>query len=94
MADINAAEIITQGAAAAGFAKILVDLVKASPIPAASAALPVLALLFSEGCAFLLFGASGGAFTSANIMLTSLVGIAATAGAIGGTMLQNKVNQP
>ncbi len=94
MADpINAAEIVTQGAAAAGFAKILVDLVKMSPLPFAGAALPVLAFLFSEVCAFLLFAASGGVFTSASISLTVLVGIAATAGAIGLTAAHNKGNE-
>lgn len=87
------AEIITQGAAAAGFAKVLVDLVKLSAIPSPSAILPILAFIFSEACAFLLSLANGGTFTKQSVSVTILIGIAATAGAIGITEAQNRANK-
>ena len=90
----SASEIVTQGAAAAGFAKVLVDIVKMSPIPSPSAVVPVLAFLFSEGCAFLLALAGDTTFTKPAIALTLLVGIAATAGAMGITIAQEKANPP
>lgn len=93
MAEIGAADMVTQGAAAAGFAKILVDLVKMSPIPSPSIVLPIFAFIFSEASAFLLFMANGGTFTSQNVALTVLIGIAATAGAIGITAAQNQANK-
>lgn len=91
---MSTTDIITQGAATAGFAKVLVDLVKMSPIPSPSAVLPALAFLFSEACAFLLAGSDAATvFDRPTVMLTVLVGIAATAGAIGMTEAQNKANQ-
>ena len=91
---MDAADIITQGAAAAGFAKILVDLVKMSPLPSPSAVLPVFAFFFSQGCAFLAVAAKDTAvFNRPTIAATILVGIAATAGAIGLTAAQNKANK-
>lgn len=90
---INAGDIITQGAAAAGFAKILVDLIKVSPIPSPSVIIPVFAFICSEGCAFLLFMANGGVLTSQSIALTALLGIAATAGAIGITAAQKQADK-
>jgi hypothetical protein len=93
MATLGAADIVTQGAAAAGFAKVLVDLIKLSPVPSPSIVLPIFAFICSEGCAFLLFLANGGAFTSQSIAICALVGIAATAGAIGMTAAQNKANE-
>ena len=90
---MDAADIITQGAAAAGFAKILVDLVKMSPLPSPSAVVPVLAFVFSEGCAFLLAMAGGAQFDRATIAVVALAGIGATAGAIGLTAAQNQANK-
>lgn len=89
---MTAAEILTQGAAASAFAKILVDLVKVSPLPSPSLLLPVLALVFSEAMAFLLFATGTEPFTRQAIAQTILVGVAATAGAIGTTALQNRSN--
>lgn len=90
---MDAADIITQGVAAAGFAKILVDLVKMSPIPATSAMLPILAFLFSEGCAFLLAGTNAETvFDRPTIFTVILVGVGATAGAIGSTALQTRAD--
>lgn len=90
MEPLSAAGIITQGAAAAGFAKILVDLIKMSPIPSPSVVLPIFAFLCSEMMAFLLFLAGGGALTTSSIALNALVGVAATAGAIGMTETQKQ----
>lgn len=86
---MDATEIITQGAAAAGFAKILVDLVKMSPVYSPPALLPILAFVFSEACAFLLAGTSSATvFDRATIFKVVLIGIGATAGAIGMTEAQ------
>lgn len=91
---MDASQIITQGAAAAGFAKILVDLVKMSPLPSPASMLPPLAFVFSEGCAFLLAAAADTTvFNRQTIATVVLVGIGATAGAIGLTAAQNKANQ-
>jgi ABC-type Fe3+-siderophore transport system permease subunit len=90
---MDATAIITQGAAASVFAKVLVDVVKVSPVPSPGIVLPVLAFIFSEGAAFLLLMASVEPFTRQSVSLTVLVGIAATAGAMGTTALQNQANQ-
>ena len=91
---MDAQSIITQAAAAAGFSKILVDLVKMSPVYSPSALLPILAFIFSEGCAFLLAGTDPGVvFDRSTIFTTALVGIGATAGAIGITAAQNQANK-
>lgn len=91
---MDAADIITQGAAAAGFAKILVDLVKMSPLPIVSKVLPVLAFIFSEGCAFLLAGTNSAVvFDRPTIFITILVGIGATAGATALTLTQTKADR-
>ena len=93
MEPLSAAEIVTQGAAAAGFAKILVDLIRMSPIPSPSVVLPIFAFFCSEGMAFLLFLAGGGSLTTSSTALTVLVGVAATAGAIGMTEAQKHSNK-
>lgn len=86
---MEAQDIITQGAAAAVFAKILVDLVKMSPVYSPPALLPILAFVFSEGCAFLLAGIDPSVvFDRSTIFATVLIGIGATAGAIGVTEAQ------
>ncbi len=90
---MQATDIVTQGAAAAVFAKVLVDVVKMTPIPSPRAILPLLAFLFSEASAFLLAAASDATFNRPTIALEILVGVAATAGAIGVTEAQNKANQ-
>lgn len=86
---MDAQTIITQGVAASAFAKILVDLVKMSPVYSPPALLPILAFVFSEGCAFLLAGIDPSVvFDRATIFATVLIGIGATAGAIGITEAQ------
>lgn len=91
---MDAQEIITQGAATAGFAKILVDLVKMSPVYSPPAALPILAFVFSEACAFLLAGTSASVvFDRPTIFATILIGIGAAAGAMGITAAQNQANK-
>jgi hypothetical protein len=91
---LDAADIVTQGAAAAGFAKILVDLVKLSPLPTVSKALPVLAFIFSESCAFLLAATNPDTvFDRPTISVIVLVGIGATAGAIAITTTQTKADR-
>lgn len=91
---MDPADIVTQGAAAAGFAKILVELVKMTTLVASRNALPILAFIFSEGCAFLLAAASSDTvFNRQSIALTVLVGIGATAGAIAATALQTKADR-
>lgn len=88
---MDAQDIITQGAAAAGFAKILVDLIKMSPVYSPPALLPILAFVFSEGAAFLLAGTdSSVVFDRSTIFTTILIGIGATAGAIGLTEAQKQ----
>lgn len=86
-------DFVTQGAAAAGFAKVLVDLIKLSPIPSPSVVLPIFAFICSEGCAFLLLVANGGTLNAQNAAITALIGVAATAGAIGITEAQKKANE-
>jgi hypothetical protein len=90
---MDATDLITQAAAATMFAKVLVDIVKTSPIPSPTAVLPVLALLFGEGCAFLLFIAGGGVLSHQTEAQIGLVGILAAGSAIGVTALQNKSNE-
>lgn len=88
------ADIITQGAAAGAFAKVLVELVKMTSLVSNRNALPILAFVSSEVCAFLL--AATGAdfvFNRQSISLTILVGIGATAGAIAATALQTKADR-
>lgn len=86
----SALDIVKDGATAAGFAKILVDLVKIMPVPSPSVILPVLAFAFAEGCAFLLFLAGDSPTSRQSIAVTVLVGIAATGVAIAATQLQSK----
>lgn len=87
-------DIITQGAAAAGFAKILVELVKMTTLVASRNALPVLAFVFAEGCAFLLMATRDDVvFNRQTIAVTILIGIGATAGAIAATALQTKADK-
>ena len=91
---MDASSIITEGAAAAAFAKILVDFVKMSPVYSPSALLPILGLLFGEGAAFLLAATNPEVvFTRAVVAITVLVGISAAAGAMGITAAQNQANK-
>jgi len=91
---MDSVDIVTQGAAAAGFAKVLVDLIKLSPVPSPSVVLPVFAFICSEGCAFLLAASNAATvFNRPTITLTILIGIAATAGAIGMTEAQKRASQ-
>ncbi len=90
---MNATDIITQAAAAAMFAKVLVDVLKTSPIPSPSAVLPIAAFLFGEGAAFLLLIAGNGQLVRSAIAQTVLVGVLAGGSAIGVTALQNKSNE-
>jgi len=87
---MEALEIVKDGATAAGFAKILVDLVKVMPIPSPTVILPILAFIFAEACAFLLFLAGDGVYSRQSVSITILVGIAAAATAIGATELQSR----
>lgn len=87
---MNATDIITQSAAAAMFAKVLVDVLKTSPIPSPAAILPIAAFLFGEGAAFLLLIAGNGQLDRASIAQTVLVGILAGGSAIGVTALSRK----
>lgn len=87
-------DIVTQGVAAAGFAKVLVELVKMTSLVEKRNLFPVLALVFAEGCAFLLAAADPDTvFSRSVISITVLVGITATAGAIGITALQTKADR-
>lgn len=90
---MDALDIVKDGATAAGFAKILVDLVKIMPIPSPTIILPILAFVFAEACAFLLFLAGNGAYSRQSVAITILVGIAAAATAIGATQLQTKADK-
>jgi ABC-type Fe3+-siderophore transport system permease subunit len=90
---MDALDIVKDGATAAGFAKILVDLVKLMPIPSPGAVLPILAFVFAEGSAFLLFLAGAGDVNRQSMAITVLVGIAATGVAIGATALQSVANK-
>ena len=88
------ADIITQGAAAAGFAKILVELVKMTTLVSSRNLLPILAFVFAEGCAFLLMATKSDAvFNRQVIAMTVLTGIGATAGAIAATALQSRADK-
>ena len=91
---MDAADIITQGAAAAAFAKILVDFVKMSPVYSPPALLPILGLAFGEIAAFLLAATNENlVFSRSVIAITVLVGISAAAGAMGLTAAQNQANK-
>ena len=92
MQQLGAADILTQGAATAGLAKVLVDLIRLSPIPSPSILLPIIALACSEMVAVLLLLANGGEFNKQNVALVILVGLAAAAGAVGITEVQKSVN--
>jgi hypothetical protein len=90
---VDAQEVITQSVAVAGFAKILVDLVKMSPVYFSPNVLPILAFFFSQACAFLLAATNASVvFNRPTISLTILVGILATAGAIAITEAQKRAN--
>lgn len=91
---MNPTDIITAAAAAAMFAKVLVDVVKTSPLPSPAAVLPILAMLFGEGAAFLLLLAGNAEITRAALAQTVLVGILAGGSAIGVTALSRKADEP
>lgn len=86
--------IVVQATAAAMFVKVLVDIVKTSPLPSPSAVLPILALVFGQGAALLLLLSGGGTLNTQTASTTALVGILATGFAMGVTALQNKSNEP
>jgi hypothetical protein len=91
---MNASDVITQGAAAAGFAKVLVEIVKMSLPNVSRNMIPLFALLLSEASAFLLVTASGTmSFDKQTIAVVILMGIGATAGAIGVSAVQTKADK-
>lgn len=91
---MDGTDIVTQGGAAAGFAKILVELVKMTTLVSNRNVLPAVAFLLAEGCAFLLMAAnSDSVFNRQTIAVTILIGIGATAGAIAATALQTKADK-
>lgn len=91
---MNPTDIITTAAAVTTFVKILVDIVKTSPIPSPGAVVPALALVISVGVSFLYALAQGTAIHAQSAAQIGLVAILATGGSIGVTALQNKANEP
>lgn len=82
-------DVTAQAAAVAAFAKVLVDITKAV-IGGSGKLLPILALVYSEVMAFLLFATGTAAFTRQSIALTVIVGIAAAGGAVAITEISRK----
>lgn len=90
---MDALEIVKDGATAAGFAKVLIDVIKMTPIPSPSTSLPILAFVASEVCAFLLFWAGDAPMNRQSLAITVLVGIAATGGAVLASAFQTKADK-
>jgi hypothetical protein len=90
---MDTTNIVTESAAASLFAKMLVDILKVSPVPTPGWLLPILVVIFGEGCAFLLFLTSQDQLNRQSMSATILVGILAAGSAIGITALQNKSNE-
>lgn len=86
--------VVVQTGAAGMFTKVLVDIVKTSPLPSPSAILPILAFIFGEIVSLLLHVAGGGTLNSQSYANIALVGILAAGSAMGVTALQNKSNEP
>lgn len=94
MAAMTASDVLTQGAAAAGFAKVLVDVTKLTLVRMPRNYLPLAALFFSELCAFLLVAMGGSlSFDRQTISAVVLMGIGATAGAMAITSAQTKADR-
>jgi hypothetical protein len=91
---MDTTNIVIQAAAAGMFVKVLVDIIKMSPLPSPSALLPILALVFGQLASFLLFLSGGGTLSTQTIATVALVGILAAGSAISVTVIQNKSNEP
>jgi paraquat-inducible protein B len=90
--NINVGEIMLFAAAATGFAKPLVDLIKKSPIPTPAWSLPMLAVGLGIVICFLLSLAMGQEITMQVIGADILAGIVAGVGAVGVTELHKSAN--
>ena len=90
---MDAQQILTDGATAALFSNIITNLFKWSPVPTSPWPLRVAAFATAEAVAFVLFAANGGEFTGQNIAITSLVGVAAMAGAMLTKGISNKAEE-
>lgn len=85
--------IMTDALATATIAKILVDLVRATPrLPAWAS--PLRALGFSIRAAFLLHLAGGGVLTVATVATVVISGVFAAGAAVGSTELQKRGKGP
>lgn len=82
--------ILTTAIAVTLYVKILVDVVKISPIPSPSASVPLIALGLSLAVSFVYVMAQGIALTKQTASQTVLVAILAFGGAVGVTKLQDK----
>jgi len=85
--------ILIQAVAAAMFAKVLVDMVKLTPLYTVGWVPVALALLFGEASAFLLAVANGTALTAQMAANCALVGVLAAGSAVGVTELQKKAEE-
>lgn len=91
---MTASDVITQGAAAAGFAKILMEVVKLTFPNMRRNLIPLSAFGLSEVCAFLLVMATGTmVFDGQTIAVVVLMGVGATAGAIAITSAQTSADK-
>ena len=90
---MDAMTIFKDGATAGLLAKVLVDMIKKSPIPSPSTVRPLLALLFSMSCAVLLFMTSTEPFNRQTIAFTICVGLVATGSAVAATMMQTTADR-
>jgi hypothetical protein len=90
--NIAVGEIMLFAAAATGFAKPLVDLIRKSPIPSPSWALPFMAVGFGIIICFLLTLTSGQEITTQVIGADILAGIMAGVSSVGVTELQKSAS--
>jgi hypothetical protein len=91
--NINVGEIMLFAAAATGFTKPLVDLIKKSPIPTPTWLLPMLAVGLGIAICFLLSLQMGQEITSQVVGADILAGIVAGVGAVGVTELHRVANE-
>ena len=91
---MTATEVITQGASAAVFAKVLVEVVKMTLPNMPRNFIPLWAFLLSEVSAFALAMTSEATvFNRATVAAVFLVGVGATATAIGISAAQNRADK-
>lgn len=85
--------ILTTAVAVTMYVKVLIDVLKISPIPSPSAIVPLVALCLSFLLSFTYQVAQGVTLTKQSSAQTVFIAILAFGGAVGVTKLQDKANQ-